>query len=240
MKWGVPECFFCCWAPLAASNTSKVASGSGPQMSQNLFKKSLFEPITVCCWPTILVKIAPNRSCFTFGPPLPARITSKVASGLLLGCSWAAPGLLSQKHEQPATTNNLRQFGLLRWGVRVVVSTRRSERWVRLHTIASISSRDLVLGVSAERGVPEAVRASIAKLNINITWHNNYKTMKLEETKSIYIYISMHLYINIAIYIYLSLYIYLYLYIYLSIFHYIYIFMYLYICWPAVPSPLIQ
>ena len=53
--------------------------------------------------------------------------------------------------------------------------------------------------------------------------------MKLEETKSIYIYISMHLYINIAIYIYLSLYIYLYLYIYLSIFHYIYIFMYLYI-----------
>ena len=85
------------------------------------------------------------------------------------GCSWAAPGLLSQKHEQPATTNNLRQFGLLRWGVRVVVSTRRSERWVRLHTIASISSRDLVLGVSAERGVPEAVRASIAKLNINIT-----------------------------------------------------------------------
>ena len=32
--------------------------------------------------------------------------------------------------------------------------------------------------------------------------------MKLEETKSIYIYISMHLYINIAIYIYLSLYIY--------------------------------
>ena len=81
----------------------------------------------------------------------------------------SAPGLLSQKHEQPATTNNLRQFGLLRWGVRVVVSTRRSERWVRLHTIASISSRDLVLGVSAERGVPEAVRASIAKLNINIT-----------------------------------------------------------------------
>ena len=36
---------------------------------------------------------------------------------------------------------------------------------MRLHTIASISSRDLVLGVSAERGVPEAVRASIAKLN---------------------------------------------------------------------------
>ena len=125
----------------------------------------------------------PNEASSLLGPPLPARNTSKVASGLLLGCSWAAPGcawaapgcswaapgLLSQKHEQPATTNNLRQFGLLRWGVRVVVSTRRSERWVRLHTIASISSRDLVLGVSAERGVPEAVRASIAKLNINIT-----------------------------------------------------------------------
>ena len=98
----------------------------------------------------------PNEASSLLGPPLPARNTSKVASGLLLGCSWAAPGcswaapgLLSQKHEQPATTNNLRQFGLLRWGVRVVVSTRRSERWVRLHTIASISSRDLVLGVSA-------------------------------------------------------------------------------------------
>ena len=67
--------------PPAASNTSKVASGRGSQMSQNLFKKSLFEPITVCCWPTILVKIAPNRSFFTLGPPLPARNTSKVASG---------------------------------------------------------------------------------------------------------------------------------------------------------------
>ena len=50
-------------------------------MSQNLFKNSLFEPISVCCWPTILVKIAPNRSFFTFGCPLPARNTSKVASG---------------------------------------------------------------------------------------------------------------------------------------------------------------
>ena len=50
-------------------------------MAQNFFKNSLFEPITVCCWPTILVKIAPNRSCFTFGPPLAASNTSKVASG---------------------------------------------------------------------------------------------------------------------------------------------------------------
>ena len=61
-------------------------------MSQNLFKKSLFEQISVCCWPRIVVKIDPKRSFFTFGPPLPARNTSKVASGLLLGCSWAAPG----------------------------------------------------------------------------------------------------------------------------------------------------
>ena len=50
-------------------------------MSQNLFQKSLFERTSVCCWPRIVVKIAPNRSCFTFGPPLPARNTSKVASG---------------------------------------------------------------------------------------------------------------------------------------------------------------
>ena len=50
-------------------------------MSQNLFKKTLFEPISVCCWPRLLVKIAPNRSFFTFGRPLPARNTSKVASG---------------------------------------------------------------------------------------------------------------------------------------------------------------
>ena len=50
-------------------------------MSQNLFQKSLFERTSVCCWPRIVVKIAPNRSCFTFGPPLPARNPSKVASG---------------------------------------------------------------------------------------------------------------------------------------------------------------
>ena len=62
------------------------------QMSQDLFQKSLFEQISVCCWPRIVVKIDPKRSFFTFGPPLAARNTSKVASGLLLGCSWAAPG----------------------------------------------------------------------------------------------------------------------------------------------------
>ena len=50
-------------------------------MSQHLFNKSLFEQISVCCWPRIVVKIEPKRSFFTFGPPLPARNTSKVASG---------------------------------------------------------------------------------------------------------------------------------------------------------------
>ena len=81
MKRGGPGPPFLLLGPPAASNTSKVASGRGAQMSQNFFKKSLFEPITVCCWPTILVKIAPNRCCFTFGPPLAASNTSKVASG---------------------------------------------------------------------------------------------------------------------------------------------------------------
>ena len=73
---------FCCWAPLRPATPRGAASGRGVQMSQNLFNKSLFEPITVCCWPTILVPIAPKCSCFTFGPPpLAASNTSKVASG---------------------------------------------------------------------------------------------------------------------------------------------------------------
>ena len=79
---GAQNVSFCCWAPPAASNTSKVASGRRAQLSQNVFEKTLFHPITVCCWPTILVKIAPNRSCCTFGPPLAASNTSKVASGV--------------------------------------------------------------------------------------------------------------------------------------------------------------
>ena len=66
------------WRP---ETRRRLPPGRGAQMSQNLFKKALFEPISVCCWPTILVKIAPNRSFFTLGPPLPARHTSKVASG---------------------------------------------------------------------------------------------------------------------------------------------------------------
>ena len=78
--------------PLRPATPRRLPPGRGAHMSQNLFKKSLFEPISVCCWPRIVVKIDPKPSFFTFGPPLPARNTSKVASGLLLGCSWAAPG----------------------------------------------------------------------------------------------------------------------------------------------------
>ena len=79
---GVPDWVFCCWAPFAASITSKVASGRGAEMSQNLFKKTLLEPISMCCWPRLLVKIAPNRSFFTFGPPFrPAFRASSLRGG---------------------------------------------------------------------------------------------------------------------------------------------------------------
>ena len=67
--------------PLRPETRRRLPPGRGAQMSQNLFKKTFFEPISVCCWPRLLVKIAPNRSFFTFGRPLPARNTSKVASG---------------------------------------------------------------------------------------------------------------------------------------------------------------
>ena len=67
--------------PFRPALPRRLPPGRGAQMSQNLFKKTLFEPISVCCWPRLLVKIAPNRSFFTFGRPLPARNTSKVASG---------------------------------------------------------------------------------------------------------------------------------------------------------------
>ena len=67
--------------PLRPATPRRLPPGRGAQMSQHLFKKTLFEPISVCCWPRLLVKIAPNRSFFTFGRPLPARNTSKVASG---------------------------------------------------------------------------------------------------------------------------------------------------------------
>ena len=56
-------------------------------MSQNLFKKSLFEQISVCCWPRIVVKIDPKRSFFTFGPP-------PSGQKYVEGCLWASPGLL--------------------------------------------------------------------------------------------------------------------------------------------------
>ena len=48
--------------------------GGGAQMSQNLFQKSLFERTSMCCWPRIVVKIAPNLSCLTFGPPPGGRV----------------------------------------------------------------------------------------------------------------------------------------------------------------------
>ena len=67
--------------PLRPATPRRLPPGRGAQMSQHLFNKSLFEPISVCCWPRLLVKIAPNRSFFAFGCPLPARNTSKVASG---------------------------------------------------------------------------------------------------------------------------------------------------------------
>ena len=44
-------------------------------------RKTLLEQLSVCCWPRILVKFAPNRSSFNFGPPLPATNTSRFASG---------------------------------------------------------------------------------------------------------------------------------------------------------------
>ena len=51
-------------------------------MSQHLFKKTLFEPISVCCWPRLLVKFDPNRSFFTFGPPFrPAFRASSLRGG---------------------------------------------------------------------------------------------------------------------------------------------------------------
>ena len=67
--------------PSRPETRRRLPPGRGAQMSQNLFKKSLFEQISVCCWPRIVVKIDPKRSFFTFGPPLAARNTSKVASG---------------------------------------------------------------------------------------------------------------------------------------------------------------
>ena len=74
-------------------------------MSPNLFKKTLFEQISVCCWPRIVVKIDPKRSLFTFGPPPSGQNDVEGClwaspglllgcSWLLLGCSWLAPGLL--------------------------------------------------------------------------------------------------------------------------------------------------
>ena len=147
MKWGVPECAFCCWAPLAASNTSWFASGEGgpnvskfvpkitfwanlgvllaqncgqncskskllhfwappsgqkhvegslrgggPECLKNCSKNHFFSRSRCIAGPDFWWKLIPNEASSLLGPPLPARNTSKVASGLLLGCSWAAPG----------------------------------------------------------------------------------------------------------------------------------------------------
>ena len=73
--------FFVVGPPLRPATHPDSPPGRGAQMSQNLFQKSLFERTSVCCWPRILVKIAPNRSSFTFGFPLPVTNTSRFASG---------------------------------------------------------------------------------------------------------------------------------------------------------------
>ena len=80
------------WAPpLPATNTSRFASGEGGgQTSQNLCKNSLFEQISMCCWPRIFVKIDPNRSFFTSGGsrwrPCVARIPSQWPLGVYDRC----------------------------------------------------------------------------------------------------------------------------------------------------------
>ena len=47
--------------PLRPATRPDSPPGRGAQMSQNLFQKSLFERTSMCCWPSIVVKIAPNR-----------------------------------------------------------------------------------------------------------------------------------------------------------------------------------
>ena len=64
--------------------------GRGGQTSQNLCKNSLFEQISMCCWPRIFVKIDPNRSFFTSGGsrwrPCVARIPSQWPLGVYDRC----------------------------------------------------------------------------------------------------------------------------------------------------------
>ena len=67
--------------PLRPETRRRLPPGGVPKCLKICSKKALFEPISVCCWPRLLVKIAPNRSFCTFGRPLLARNTSKVASG---------------------------------------------------------------------------------------------------------------------------------------------------------------
>ena len=55
--------------PLRPATHRESPPGRGGQMFQILFKKQLFEQLSVCCLPRILVQIAPNRGFFTCGPP---------------------------------------------------------------------------------------------------------------------------------------------------------------------------
>ena len=64
--------------------------GRGGQTSQNLCKNSLFEQISMCCWPRIFVKIDPNRSFFLLGGLAGAPVWPEFHRSGLLGCMTAA------------------------------------------------------------------------------------------------------------------------------------------------------
>ena len=51
------------------SSLERIASGEGGPNVSKFVQKTLVEQISVCCWPTIVVKIDPKRSFFTFGAP---------------------------------------------------------------------------------------------------------------------------------------------------------------------------
>ena len=79
------------WAPPSGHQYVEIRlRGRGGQTSQNLCKNSLFEQISMCCWPRIFVKIDPNRSFFTSGGsrwrPCVARIPSQWPLGVYDRC----------------------------------------------------------------------------------------------------------------------------------------------------------
>ena len=86
----MPDLVFCCWAPFAARNTSKVASGRGAQMSQNLFKKHFLSQSRCVAGPELWSKLIQNEASSLLGPPFRPEIRRR----LPLGFSWAALGLL--------------------------------------------------------------------------------------------------------------------------------------------------